>query len=147
MISQALLSIADHREPDFLIGPRDDPYLRRWFIKPRNDGQNVYLHHIRHSDDDRALHDHPYENTSIVLAGGYWEITPEGRFWREPGSITERPAEALHRLEVEPGVDAWSMFITGPRIREWGFACPQGWRVWTEFVSARDAGDVGRGCE
>jgi hypothetical protein len=132
------------REPDFIIG---DNYLRRWWIIPRNEGCNVYLHEILHSDDDRALHDHPWDNTSMLLDGSYIEHTPEGSFVREAGSIVTRPATALHRLEVPDGGRAVSLFITGPKVREWGFDCPKGWRHWTEFVDSRDSGQIGRGCE
>lgn len=134
------------RAPDFVIGPKDDPYLRRWWIIPRNALLNVYLHNIRHSDDDRALHDHPYANVSIVLRGGYIEVTPKGRFLRSFGSIVFRRPSARHRLEVIEDFDTWTIFITGPRVREWGFACPQGWVPWQEFVDTRDHGSVGRGC-
>lgn len=41
---------------------------------------------------------------------------------------------------------AISLFLTGPKIREWGFACPQGWIPWYEFVDARDSGKIGKGC-
>ena len=47
------------RRPDFIIGPEDNPYMRRWFIVPRNPYQNIYLHEVLRSDDDRAGHDHP----------------------------------------------------------------------------------------
>lgn len=131
------------RAPDFVIG---DNYLRRWWVLPRNEFANVYLHHITKSDDDRALHDHPWANSSLVLAGGYIEHTPEGSFHRKPGDFVSREATALHRLEVLPGMDALTIFITGPKVREWGFDCPQGWRHWQDFVSGDDAGQVGRGC-
>lgn len=131
------------RAPDFVIG---DDYLRRWYVVPRNSGQNVYLHDIRRSDDDRALHDHPWHNTSYLILGGYIEHTPEGTFTRKPGDVIEREATALHRLEVIPGERCISLFMTGPNIREWGFACPQGWRHWRDFVDDRDSGQVGRGC-
>jgi len=55
------------RPPDFVIGPPDDPYMRRWWLLPRNRVLNVYLHHVRHDDDDRALHDHPWASLSILL--------------------------------------------------------------------------------
>lgn len=46
------------RLPDFVIGDDPDrPYLRRWWIVPRNEYCNVYLHEILRSDDDRAGHD------------------------------------------------------------------------------------------
>jgi len=132
------------RAPDFVIG---DNYLRRWWVIPRNEGCNIYLHEILHSDDDRALHDHPWDNTSMLLDGSYIEHTPEGVFERVAGSIVTRKATDAHRLEVPGGGRAVSLFITGPKLREWGFHCPKGWRVWTEFVSSRDSGQVGRGCE
>lgn len=131
------------RTPDFVIG---DDYLRRWWIVPRNEGCNVYLHEILHSDDDRALHDHPWDNTSMLLEGSYIEHIPEGSFERTVGSIVSRKASDAHRLEIPEGGRAVSLFITGPRIREWGFHCPQGWRVWTEFVDSRDSGQIGKGC-
>lgn len=130
--------------PDFVIG---DNYLRRWWVIPRNEGCNIYLHEILHSDDDRALHDHPWDNTSMLIEGGYIEHTPDGVFVREAGSIVERRATDLHRLEVPEGGRAVSLFITGPKLREWGFQCPQGWRIWHEFVDSRDSGQIGRGCE
>lgn len=132
------------RSPDFVIG---DNYLRRWWIVPRNDYCNVYLHEILHSDDDRALHDHPWDNTSFLIDGSYIEITPEGEFPREAGSLVHRKATDAHRLIVPDGGRAVSIFSTGPAIREWGFHCPQGWRPWREFVDARDSGKIGKGCE
>lgn len=131
------------RPPDFVIG---DNYLRRWWVIPRNPFCNVYLHEILKSDDDRALHDHPWSNISALLMGGYWEHTPEGKLFRYQGDVIERPAKALHRLEVLPGERAISLFITGPKVREWGFACSQGWVHWRDFVNSDDTGQVGRGC-
>lgn len=131
------------RSPDFVVG---DDYLRRWWIMPRNEGCNVYLHEILHSDEDRALHDHPWDNTSYLIEGSYTEITPEGSFLREAGSITSRRATDSHRLVIPDGGRAVSIFMTGPKVREWGFHCEQGWRHWKEFVDARDSGKVGRGC-
>jgi hypothetical protein len=134
------------RQPDFLIGPADAPYLRRWWVIPRNEMSNVYLHEILRSDDDRALHDHPWQNTSVLLVGSYVEHTPEGSFVREPGSIVHRQATDCHRLEVNRGARVVSLFITGPKVRDWGFHCPKGWVRWQDFVDDRDSGLVGRGC-
>lgn len=131
------------REPDFIIG---DNYMRRWWVIPRNAFCNVYLHDILHSDDDRAMHDHPWANTSFLLFGSYIEHTPDGVFTRVAGQVIERAAEALHRLEVIPGQRAVSLFMTGPAVRDWGFACPKGWVHWRDFVDSRDSGKIGRGC-
>ena len=135
--------IMSSRDPDFVIG---DNYLRRWWVMPRNKLQNIYLHEINKSDDDRALHDHPWENTSFIIRGSYIEHTPDAVYVRKPGDVVNRPANALHRLECEDGARVISLFITGPIVREWGFQCPQGWRHWREFTDSRDKGQIGRGC-
>jgi hypothetical protein len=140
------------RPPDFVIGPKETPYLRRWWILPRNRFFNIYLHNILRDDDDSALHDHPWHNVSIVLSGGYWEYTPSDMCWRAAGSITFRKATQAHRLALKwddstpHGKPTWTLFITGPVIREWGFHCPKGWRHWRDFVDERDTGAIGRGC-
>lgn len=133
----------ESRDPDFVIG---DNYLRRWWVIPRNPIQNVYLHEINKSDDDRALHDHPWQNTSLLVRGSYEEHTPDGVFLREEGSLVHREGTTLHRLVVPDNARVISLFFTGPVVREWGFACPKGWVHWKDFVSDRDKGQVGRGC-
>ena len=51
-----------------------------------------------------------------------------------------------HRIEIRGGEQCWTLFITGPRIREWGFHCPQGWRHWRDYTKPGSYGQVGRGC-
>lgn len=131
------------RAPDFVIG---DDYLRRWYLLPRNGWSNLYLHDIRKSDDDRALHDHPWANTSFLILGSYIEHTPDGSFRRNAGDVINRPGTALHRLEVIPGERCISLFSTGPKVRDWGFQCPQGWVPWQVFTDPTDSSQVGRGC-
>lgn len=127
------------RPADFVIAPHGTPYLRRWHLVPRNRWMNVYLHQIIESDDDRALHDHPWWNCSILLSGGYVEhvfewpdlafsgITATIRKVRLAGDVVFRCAETAHRLELRMG-SCWSLFITGPRLRTWGFIRDDG--VW-----------------
>ncbi len=135
------------REPDFIIGEPEKPYLLRWWVIPRNKVFNIYLHKMLRDDDDRALHDHPWINLSIVLRGGYWEHTPKGAKWRGPGSLIFRRPTAAHRLSLPIfGDRSWSLFITGPVVRVWGFHCPQGWVPWQKFVSKTNKGSVGQGC-
>lgn len=132
-------------EPHRLIGGVDDPYLRRWYLIPRNPVFNVYLHHFLRSDDDRALHDHPWLSVSILIKGDYVEVLQDrSRYYSAPAIIVRRPTLA-HRIAIlQP---AWTLFITGPKVREWGFLCPQGWRHWRDFTDPADSGATGRGCE
>jgi quercetin dioxygenase-like cupin family protein len=131
------------RPPDFVIG---EGYLNRWHIIPRNDFGNVYLHDFGRSDDDRALHDHPWRNVSYVIEGRYIEHTPDGQITRNAGDVVTRLATAMHRIELFPGERATTLFFTGPKVREWGFDCPQGWRHWRDFTAGENGEIVGRGC-
>lgn len=135
------------REPDFIIGPPDDPYMLRWWLVPRNDAFNIYYHRMLKDDDDRALHDHPWPSLSLILQGRLREHL-EGGDTRilDQGDTVYRSAEMAHRLELISPIPAETLFITGPRIREWGFHCPQGWRHWKDFVAPTEHGQVGRGC-
>src|SRR5262245_55579519 len=70
-----LLRLEERRAPDVIIGREGDDYLRRWYVIPRNRIFNVYMHQFIRSDDDRALHDHPWWNLSFLLNGRYVEHT------------------------------------------------------------------------
>lgn len=137
-------AIMASRAEDFEIG---ENYIRRWWIVPRNSFSNLYLHEMSGPDDDRAMHDHPWANVSVIIRGGYIEHTPAGVFERHEGDVIERAATALHRLELLPGISRTiSLFSTGPKVREWGFACRQGWVHWKDFCAPGDSSKVGRGC-
>lgn len=134
-----------YRKPDFIIGSHDNPYMLRWYVIPRNKWFNIYLHKILRSDDDRALHDHPWLNMSLLLSGKYREVTPNSNRIIKAGSVIFRRPISSHRLETVDG-HCWSLFITGPTIRTWGFHCPKGWIPWYNFVDTNDRGLVGPGC-
>ena len=150
-----LIARVTRRPPDFCVGGEADPYLRRWWVIPRNRWFNVYLHQFLRDDDDRALHDHPWLWCSVLLRGRYIEHTiAEGGIQRHRayrvGSVRLHGPHFAHRLSLVPGETCWTLFITGPRLREWGFHCAvQGWVPWTRFTAARDGrpGDVGAGCD
>jgi len=147
MVKQVMAS----RLHDFRVGPDDNPYLLRWWLK-RSPESSVYIHLFLKSDDDRALHDHPWDSVSLVLDGRYVEVTPEGSIPRFAGDVIFRKAAEPHRIEIADGETAVTLFITGPRQREWGFHCGEdtpagGWRPWQDFVKPGDIGGIGRGCE
>jgi hypothetical protein len=146
-----LIERAQQRGPDFIIGGHDNPYLLRWFLIPRNRFFNIYLHCFLRSDDDRALHDHPWANMSILLRGRYVEHTVAAggiQHRRELAAGTVRvrlSGRFAHRVELVDG-ECWTIFITGPRYRQWGFHCPKRWVHWKEFTNPADSGAIGPGC-
>jgi hypothetical protein len=153
------------RQPDEVIGKssvdRND-YMRRWYIIPhasnRTDWRflkrgNAFLHNFNRSDDDRSLHDHPWKwNISILIKGRYWEHLPGGKkVLRKPGRIVFRNGTAAHRVELlkdEHGreIPVWTIFLTGPKCREWGFHCKKGWVHWKDFTAPGKPGEIGPGC-
>lgn len=142
-----LRAIADRRAPDVVIGGPADPYLLRWWVIPRNPVFNVYLHLFLRSDDDRALHDHPWVNLSCLLEGSYTEHTADRANVLRAGDWRFRASGKIsHRIELTDG-PCWTLFVTGPRYRQWGFLCPRGWVHWKLFTASDDPGAVGRGCD
>jgi len=141
-------SIMTSRPADFpLQDGLNNLYMERWFILPRNEMANVYLHRIVRDDKD-VMHDHPWDTTSIILSGSYVEHTPEGSILREAGDRIDRRAEDAHRLALFDNKPVISLFFTGPKIRDWGFHCPGGWVSWQDFTGGEHGGrgSTGRGC-
>lgn len=150
-------------KPHFYIGGRENPYMLRWFLIPRNGWLNIYLHKFMRDDDDRAMHDHPWWFVSVMLRGCYREdryvelrgngfvspyIDSSVRRWL---SIAIRRATDRHRVTLRKDtsgrpVPCWTLVVTGPRVREWGFWCPQGFVHWKDFVASDDEGNTGKGC-
>ena len=104
------------------------PYLIRYylFLKERkNFPFNITLHKVLVSDEP-TLHDHPWSYATLILKGGYYENTPNGRFWRGPGHFRYRSASDLHYLELDKDADGneipcWSLFFMGRKAGAWGF--------------------------
>jgi hypothetical protein len=139
------------RQPDQIIGGAEDAYMLRWYAIPRNRWFNIYLHAFLRSDDDRALHDHPWWNVSLLMDGSYTEHTidaggVEQRTIRTARDWKARWATHAHRIELHEG-PCKTIFITGPRIRDWGFHCPKGWRHWRDFTAPGDSTRTGKGCD
>lgn len=83
----------------------------------------------------------------MLIDGRYVEHLSDGSAnLREAGWVGSREATALHRLEILPGERAVSIFMTGPKVREWGFECPKGWVHWRDFTGGENGELIGRGC-
>lgn len=147
----------------FVIGPDSDPYMIRWrlFECP---WFRVFFHRILRDDNDRHLHDHPFNFVSLIVNGGYVEHTPSWHVMGETVSRTVKPlsivrhrATDLHRLsllrrkvavitnvckgvthvgEKEIVVSAWTLVFAGRRLREWGFNTERGWISWKDYQEA-----------
>lgn len=140
-----------YRPPDLVIAPAGHgEYLFRWHLIDRNRDANVYFHVQTQSDPERPLHDHPWDSTSVILAGGYDEIidhSPGTLYLRRgpytsirvPGDVIYRPATWAHRLILPPNVSySMSLFTTGPKVRDWGFWTDKGWVAFNDMTVETD---------
>jgi hypothetical protein len=127
-------------KPDEIIkrGMLGEPYMQRWHLLRKNEQsglENIYLHRFVSSDPE-DLHDHPWANASIVLSGRYveqsWTLDGRRTDTRVAGDVVIRNAEDRHAITgVEPGTT--TLFITGPKVREWGFWLDGQFVHWLEY--------------
>lgn len=122
-----------------VVWDRDRVHLYRWTLFQCRWFQ-IVIHNFR-GDDPPDLHDHAWWNVSIILAGVLKETTLQPTPWGgqpayssrllRTGNVRVRSARELHRLSVvQP---AWTLFITGPTQREWGYDTRHGWMPWQRY--------------
>lgn len=107
---------------------------------------SIYLHYFYRGDLDEELHNHPWVNSmSLILTNGYYEdrLTPDGVVRRKirPGSLNFIRCTDFHRVDlIDPTKGAWTLFITGQRVQEWGFKdIDTGkYTYWETFVEERE---------
>ena len=126
-----------------------EPYLERYyvFLKDRKKFPfNIFVHKFLKSDPD-DVHDHPWPYATLILKGGYWEWIPvfdsmgkkftEYKQWRGPGHFRICSSTSYHRIELDPNVTAWTLFMPGPQKREWGFLVDNKWIHNERYLEAR----------
>lgn len=149
------------RWPDRVIGENIDPYLLRWHLIPKNPVFNIYLHKFVRSDDDRALHDHPWSwNVSLILNGEYIEYMP---FDRKTFGKLRNHAPPFSTVDMRLKTKlrrAWRpVFRRGttphrvelikdyrPFIPRWGMSFIEERPVWTIFITGRTVREWGFYC-
>ena len=99
------------------LGLPECPYLKRWVLDVGPFA--VRLHRWTASDDARAFHDHPWWFLTLVLWGGYTDVSPQGRDRLTMGSVRFRSAAHRHTVEVDR--TTWTLLLTGRATRRWGF--------------------------
>lgn len=130
-----------------VIESRGNVYMRRWFFWCPWFG--IRVHHILRSDPDEHVHSHPWAFISILLTGGYTEMTPlryvDGTLvpdaagqvptYHPRWSILRRTSEDLHRLVLDKPV--WTLVFTGPKRKSWGFLTERGMVPWREYLARK----------
>ena len=128
---------------------QNEPYLERYYLFLRERERfpfNVFLHKFLKSDPD-DVHDHPWPYATLILKGGYWEWIPhfdtvgrktgEYQVWRGPGHFRISKANSFHRIELDPDITAWTLFMPGRKCRDWGFMVKNKWVQWEQYLKQR----------
>lgn len=129
---------------------------------------SVRLHHIMRADQDRHLHDHPWNARTIILKGWYEEErysdeSPLGRAKREmlaaapygkhfgagrthletriAGYTGRLMFGQYHRITQVPRDGVWTLFITWRKRGSWGFDVDGREVPWREYI-AEHSGNV-----
>ena len=119
-------AMAKHMPCHVIPGSDGSVYLRRYGVADLPDGGHVYLHRIERSDEDDALHSHPWSANALILVEGYREerrivdtTSPTGyaidRHRFKPGDVNPIEADTFHRIDLIDGRPAWTILLTGPK--------------------------------
>lgn len=121
-------------------------YLRRFYVY-RGKDTHYFIHYIRRSDNDRDPHDHPWDFSSYMIAGGYTEQiafrsggSPTKSYTRalKPGQKIFNQAEHTHKVSLPLGQTAWTFVAAGNARRVWGFLTENGWVDWRTYLNIPD---------
>lgn len=120
---------------------------------------SVRIHHIRRADQDRHLHDHPWNARTIILKGWYEEerysdeseVGVARRQLKAQGShvgagtrvsqvrIAGYTGRLLfgqyHRITAVPRDGVWTLFITWRKRGSWGFDVDGHKVPWREYLA------------
>jgi hypothetical protein len=131
--------------------PTSSQNRRRWNLPI-----SIRVHHIVRPDDDRAMHDHPWNARTIILRGWYTEKRPsdlsktqlsaetqdlinrcsaQGHyelaeyFTRRPGDTATLRVGEYHTITDVSEGGVYTLFISGKWRADWGFMV-NGAKVW-----------------
>lgn len=140
-------------------------YMGRWWLfNPYEDAEgnrvqrnwlmrllpSIRVHHIQRADNERHLHDHPWDARTIILRGWYVEMRERPGSSRPPhfpeplldfkmrrvGDTARLNYGQFHRIsEVSPG-GVWTLFITYRYRGTWGFLVDGVKVPWRKYLGA-----------
>jgi hypothetical protein len=130
------------------IDTNGQPYLVRTHLTPWKWWPfklRIYLHKFYRPDADRVFHDHPWSFRTLILYGGYDEVShePQESLVAQTNNGLENPPSGLlipdtlrwlsyrarrpqhaHRITRLHTRTVLTLIFRGERERDWGFWCP-----------------------
>lgn len=136
-------------------------YMERfWLFNPYPDTHkrwqfpiSIRVHHILLPDQDRHLHDHPWNARTVILRGWYVEERQHILGWigedydsvpgphkmlmpslRKTGESAEIAYNEYHRILMLSRGGCWTLFITGCYRGTWGFDVDGKKVTWRKYL-------------
>jgi hypothetical protein len=148
-----------------ITGPDGTMYMERYWLfnpYPANSSGNrpwwqfpisIRLHRIMREDDDRHLHDHPWNARTFILRGYYHEIRPYAGplpmpglpaptfdfHARSAGETMQLRYGEYHRIVTVSRDGVWTLFVTGRYQGTWGFLVDGVKVQWRRYLGLEDA--------
>lgn len=106
---------------------------------------SVRIHHILRRDNDRHLHDHPWDARTVILKGWYTEVRLEHgletmyenmrrSFLRIRGYTGPINHGEYHTITSVSDGGVWTLFITFGYLSTWGFLVDGEKVPWREYM-------------
>lgn len=125
-------------------------HFRRWRLISTK-YFSVYIHEIFKADEDKHLHDHPWNYISITLTGKFGEFSRESI---DPlslkynilssSSIVTRKATTFHKIQILLSNKVTTLFITGKKHRDWGYVVNNKWIQHEEYRKLKNSGTLNK---
>jgi len=103
---------------------------------------SVRIHHICRADQDRHLHDHPWNARTVILRGWYVEEREGSKrgLVRWPGYTGRLLYGQYHRIAHVSDGGVWTLFITGRKRGTWGFKVDGAKVPWRTYLGLDKGG-------
>jgi len=143
----------DDKRWAYTIETDGDAYLTRIMLPRLNlpiiGSLRPMIHHFHRRDQDRHLHNHPWDRAwSFLITGSYdeerliWPKNPlssvgmgcEKRHVKWFNTLTAQDYHAVTKLNGE----VWTLFVTGNRVQDWGFYVDGRHVPWRDYFKERD---------
>lgn len=112
---------------------------------------SIRIHHIMLPDQDRHLHDHPWNARTVILRGWYNETrlalpaphaVVHNRISRIVGDTAALRFGEYHCIDEVGEGGAWTLFITGPYRGTWGFLVDGVKVQWRKYLGIPEKEDA-----
>jgi len=100
------------------LGLPERPYMHRYVLVLWKYSIRIHIWHD--SDDERFMHNHAWDFLTVILKGGYTDVTESGEEVLKAGDFRFRKAEHLHYVG-KPKDPTITLMLCGAKKQNWGF--------------------------